>query len=138
MRLPVILARALAAGAVAALAAAAGPMSAQQVKPGETEARYLGGYDPRACGYPRAARSAALSGCCQMDLSIDAKGRVVKAEGECSDPIFLEPTKRCLSFQAFMPATRYGQPIASVHHLEYEWRASIPSKENLCHKLKTS
>ena len=128
----------LAAGMVAVLASLAGPMSAQPGRPGETQAQYLGGYNPRACGYPAEARRAGLSGCCQMDLDIDAKGRVSKADGECSDPIFLEPTKRCLSFQAFMPATRNGQPVASVHHLEYEWRATIPSKTNLCHKLKTS
>src|SRR5262245_40537446 len=105
--------------------------SAQQTKPGETQAQYLGGFNPRACRYPSSARQAALSGCCQMELDIDAKGNVLKAEGECSDPIFLEPTKRCLAAQSFIPATRNGQPVRSMHHLEYEWRASIPSRQNL-------
>jgi hypothetical protein len=103
-----------------------------------TEAQFAGGYNPRACGYPPAARSAALSGCCQMELDIGTHGEVLKAEGTCSDPIFLEPTKRCLAVQLFVPATSNGQPVRAIHHLEYEWRSSVPSKENLCKRMKLS
>ena len=123
---------------LASLAPLLASTSAQQTRSSETEAQYLGGFNPRACRYPTQARSAALSGCCQMELDIDAKGKVLQADGECSDPIFLEPTKRCLAAQSFMPATRNGQPVRAMHHLEYEWRASIPSRQNLCNKLKTS
>ena len=135
MQFPKALAMAVLAASLAPLMAST---SAQQTRPGETQAQYLGGFNPRACRYPTEARNAALSGCCQMNLDIDARGKVLKAEGECSDPIFLEPTKRCLAAQSFMPATRNGQPVRSMHHLEYEWRASIPSRQNLCNKLKTS
>ncbi len=103
-----------------------------------TEAQYAGGFRPDACRYPRAARAAQLSGCCQMDLEIGADGRLIKGDGVCSDPVFLEPTLRCLSAQAFIPATRNGQPVRDLQHLEYEWRATTPSKTDLCNKLKTS
>jgi hypothetical protein len=103
-----------------------------------TEARYVGGFHPQACRYPPSARKAGLSGCCQMDLDIGAKGEVLKADGVCSDPIFLEPTRLCLTVQQFVPATRNGQPVRGMHHLEYEWRSTVPSDKNLCQKLKTS
>lgn len=104
----------------------------------KTEAQYAGGFRPDACRWPRAARATQLSGCCQMDLEIDAQGQVLKADGICSDPMFLEPTVRCLAAQEFIPATRNGQPVRDLQHLEYEWRATKPSKTNLCDKLKTS
>lgn len=102
------------------------------------EAQYAGGFRPDACRYPRPAREKQLSGCCQMDLEIGPDGSVLRADGVCSDPIFLEPTVRCLSAQGFVPATRNGQPVRDLQHLEYEWRATTPSKVNLCNKLKTS
>jgi hypothetical protein len=101
----------------------------------QTEPRYLGGYNPDACRFPPSARKAGLSGCCDMELSIDASGRVTKADGVCSDPVFLEPTKACLSVQSFMPATRNGQPVSASHHMEYEWRANAPAPTSLCRKL---
>jgi hypothetical protein len=70
-----------------------------------------------------------------MDLSIDAGGRVTRADGVCSDPVFLEPTKACLSVQSFMPATRNGQPVAATHQMEYEWRANAPAPASLCKRL---
>jgi hypothetical protein len=70
-----------------------------------------------------------------MDLSIDASGRVTSADGVCSDPVFLEPTKVCLAVQSFIPATRNGQPVPAAHHMEYEWRANAPSEGNLCKRL---
>lgn len=103
-----------------------------------TEAQYAGGFRPDACRWPKAARAAQLSGCCQMDLEIDAQGQVVSADGVCSDPMFLEPTVRCLAAQDFVPATHNGRPVRDLQHLEYEWRATTPSKTNLCNKLKTS
>lgn len=104
----------------------------------KTEAQFAGGYRPDACRYPRPARDKQLSGCCQMDLEIGPDGSLLSADGVCSDPIFLEPTVRCLSAQDFIPATRNGQPVRDLQHLEYEWRATTPSKTNLCNKLKTS
>ena len=73
-----------------------------------------------------------------MDLEIGPDGSVINADGVCSDPIFLEPTIRCLAAQGFVPATRNGQPVRDLQHLEYEWRATTPSKKNLCDSLKTS
>lgn len=106
---------------------------------GETEARFLGGgFGERECNYPKTAREVQLSGCCEMELEIGPNGEVLKAEGTCSDPVFLEPTRRCLSVQRFVPATRNGQPVQARQHLEYEWRATIPSKKNLCKPLRTS
>lgn len=105
--------------------------------PAATEARYAGGFRPEACRWPGEARRRQLSACCQMELSIDAAGRMRSGEGVCTDPIFLEPTLRCLAAQTFIPATRNGRPVPDVHHLEYEWRASTPSG-NLCAGLKTS
>ena len=106
---------------------------------GETEAQFLGGgFGERECTYPKKARAVQLSGCCEMELEIGSQGEVLKAEGTCSDPVFLEPTRRCLSVQRFVPATRNGQPVQARQHLEYEWRATIPSKTNLCKPLRTS
>jgi hypothetical protein len=105
--------------------------------PGRTEAQFAGGFRPDECRWPREARRQQLSGCCQMDLQIDATGRMVAGDGVCSDPMFLEPTLRCLAAQDFIPATRNGAPVADRQHLEYEWRATTPSG-NLCSKLKTS
>ncbi len=102
-----------------------------------TEAKYAGGFRPDECRWPREARQKQLSGCCQMDLQIDAKGRMVAGDGVCSDPIFLAPTLRCLAAQDFVPATRNGMPVSDTQHLEYEWRATTPSG-NMCAKLKTS
>jgi len=104
----------------------------------KTEAQYAGGFRPDACRYPRPAREKQLSGCCQMELEIGPDGSLLSADGVCSDPIFLEPTVRCLSAQGFVPATRNGRPVRDLQHLEYEWRATTPSKVNLCDKLKTS
>jgi hypothetical protein len=114
------------------LAGMSGAALAQSVA---TEPRYLGGYNPDVCRFPPSARKAGLSGCCDMELSIDASGRVTKADGVCSDPVFLEPTKACLSVQAFIPATRNGQRVSAIHHLEYEWRANAPNTGNLCRNL---
>jgi hypothetical protein len=127
-------------GLVLALAAALVCLAA----PGEaqlrnrTEPQYVGGYHPQACRYPPSAREVGLSGCCQMDLDIGPKGEVLGARGTCTDPVFLEPTRRCLTVQQFVPATRNGQPVRATHHLEYEWRSWAPSQGNLCQRLKTS
>jgi hypothetical protein len=120
------------------LAAGAGLAQTASAPGGKTEAQYAGGFRPDACRYPRAARQAQLSGCCQMDLEIGADGRLIKGDGICSDPVFLEPTLRCLHAQEFIPAMRNGQPVRDLQHLEYEWRATTPPKADLCNKLKTS
>ena len=104
----------------------------------KTEAQFAGGYRPDACRYPKPAREKQLSGCCQMDLEIGPDGGVLSADGVCSDPVFLEPTVRCLTAQEFIPATRNGQPVRDLQHLEYEWRVTTLFKTNLCNKLKTS
>jgi hypothetical protein len=103
----------------------------------KTEAQFGGGFRPDACRWPKGARAKQLSACCQMDLQIDAEGRMVDGDGECTDPSFLEPTLRCLAAQDFIPATRNGQRVADQQHLEWEWRATTPAGE-LCNKLKTS
>jgi Gram-negative bacterial TonB protein C-terminal len=125
--------------AIAAVAAFAGLAAVAQTPSakGKTEAQFAGGFRPDECRWPREARRQQLSGCCQMDLQIDATGRMVAGDGVCSDPMFLEPTLRCLAAQDFIPATRNGAPVADRQHLEYEWRATTPSG-NLCSKLKTS
>jgi hypothetical protein len=104
---------------------------------GKTEAQFAGGFRPDECRWPREARRQQLSGCCQMDLQIDATGRRSAGDGVCSDPMFLEPTLRCLAAQDFIPATRNGVAVTDRQHLEYEWRATTPSG-NMCDKLKTS
>lgn len=73
-----------------------------------------------------------------MDLEIDDQGRVKKSSGQCTDPVFLEPTRSCLSIQMFVPATRNGRPVSAVHHMEYEWRSWQPHERNLCRKLGLS
>jgi hypothetical protein len=125
--------------AIAAVAAFAGLAAVAQTPSarGKTEAQFAGGFRPDECRWPREARRQQLSGCCQMDLQIDATGRMVAGDGVCSDPMFLEPTLRCLAAQDFIPATRNGAPVADRQHLEYEWRATTPSG-NMCDKLKTS
>jgi hypothetical protein len=125
--------------AIAAVAAFAGLAAVAQTPSArdKTEAQFAGGFRPDECRWPREARRQQLSGCCQMDLQIDATGRMVAGDGVCSDPMFLEPTLRCLAAQDFIPATRNGAPVADRQHLEYEWRATTPSG-NLCNKLKTS
>ena len=69
-----------------------------------------------------------------MDIDIGADGRVLKSEGECTDPSFLVPTQRCLAVQSFVPATVNGQPVRSLQFLEYEWRATGQTT-SLCRKL---
>ena len=128
---------------VAAIAGAAGlgavGLAQTASTPGsKTEAKFAGGFRPDACRWPREARKAQLSGCCQIDLDIDASGHMVRGDGVCSDPMFLEPTLRCLSAQTFIPARRNGQTIADRHHMEYEWRATTPPGHDLCERLKTS
>ncbi len=118
--------------------AGAAQTAGQTSASGKTRAQYAGGFNPRACRYPAEARKAGLSGCCQMDLEISAEGRVLKSSGTCSDPLFLEPTRRCLAMQEFEPATANGKPVKALQELEYEWRSTVPSKTNLCDKLKTS
>lgn len=120
---------------LASFAAVAQTPAAPKAK---TEARYAGGFRPDACRWPREARQKQISACCQMDLEIDADGYVIRGEGECTDPTFLEPTLRCLAAQKFIPATRNGQPVSDLQHLEYEWRATTPPGRDLCNKLKTS
>jgi len=131
----------LAACAVLAGLTAAGISLAQtptnKTPTNKTEARFAGGFYPDACRWPREARAQQLSGCCQMDLEIDATGRMVAGNGVCSDPMFLEPTLRCLAAQDFIPATRNGMAVSDLQQLEYEWRATKPSG-NMCSKLKTS
>lgn len=104
----------------------------------KTEARFVGGFNPDACRYPREQRRNGVSACCIMDLDIDAEGRVVKSEGSCTDAAFLLPTQRCLAAQSFVPATANGKPVRAPHTLEYEWRANAPSQGSLCQRLKTS
>ncbi len=111
---------------------------AQTTPKAKTEARYAGGFRPDACRWPREARQKQLSACCQMDLEIDASGRMIRGDGQCTDPMFLEPTLRCLAAQDFVPATRNGQPVRDLQHLEYEWRATVPPGRDLCNALKTS
>ena len=111
--------------------------SAQQARASRTEVRYLGGFQPDACRYPPEARRQGISACCLMDLDIGADGRVLKSAGECTDPVFLEPTRRCLTVQQFIPATQNGAPIQAHHRMEYEWRAT-GQRENLCKRLRTS
>ena len=98
--------------AIAAVAAFAGLAAVAQTPSakGKTEAQFAGGFRPDECRWPREARRQQLSGCCQMDLQIDATGRMVAGDGVCSDPMFLEPTLRCLAAQDFIPATRNGAP----------------------------
>jgi hypothetical protein len=122
---------------VAAIAASLGAISLAQTPANRTEAKFAGGFYPDACRWPREARAQQLSGCCQMDLQIDATGRMIAGDGVCSDPMFLEPTLRCLAAQDFIPATRNGIAVSDLQHLEYEWRATKPSG-NMCSKLKTS
>lgn len=73
-----------------------------------------------------------------MDLEIAADGSLIRGKGECTDPMFLEPTLRCLAAQTFVPATRNGVAVSDLQHLEYEWRATTPPGSDLCNKLKTS
>jgi hypothetical protein len=128
----------LALAAVVILALSGAGLAQNGGTPGKTRAQFAGGFKRDACRYPRQARAIQLSGCCQMDLEIGADGSVLKADGVCSDPIFLEPTRLCLSVQSFIPATQNGKPVKALQQLEYEWRATTPSKTNLCDKLRTS
>jgi hypothetical protein len=120
--------------AAAALGMLASPAFPQAAKSAKTEARFLGGFSPDACRFPREARRQGISACCVMDLDIGANGRVLKSEGQCTDPSFLVPTQRCLAAQSFMPATVNGQPVRSLQSLEYEWRAE-GQVTSLCRKL---
>ena len=110
----------LALACIAALAGLTATGLAQPTAPkAKTEAQFAGGFRPDACRWPRGARAKQLSACCQMDLQIDAQGRMVDGDGECTDESFLEPTLRCLAAQEFVPATRNGQRVADQQHLEW-------------------
>lgn len=120
---------------LASLAAVAQTPSAPGAK---TEARYAGGFRPDACRWPKIARQKQISACCHLRLEIGPDGQMIRGEGECTDPIFLEPTLRCLAAQTFIPATHNGRPVSDLQHLEYEWRATTPPGRDLCSTLKTS
>jgi hypothetical protein len=124
-------------GVAAALALAGGAAAHSQSR-NESPPVFRGGFHPGSCGYPRAARANVLSGCCAMTLDIGADGQVRKADGVCTDPVFLEPTRRCLAVQTFQPARRGGRPVEAVYEMEFEWRTGPPPAENLCRKLLTS
>lgn len=126
-----------AALAVGLLLIVAAPAAFAQLR-NESPPVFEGGFHPGACGYPKSARAAVLSGCCAMKLAIGADGEVLKAEGECTDPVFLEPTRRCLTVQKFQPARRGGRPVQANHQMEFEWRTGPPPGENLCRKLLNS
>ena len=134
---PALVLSVLAAVLVAAGWGAAGIAQTGAAPRAKTEAQFAGGFRPDACRWPPGARAKQLSACCQMDLEIDAQGRMVRGDGECTDPSFLAPTLRCLAAQDFVPATLNGRRVADRQHLEYEWRATTPAGE-LCNRLKSS
>ncbi len=121
----------------AVILALGSPIAGAQ-RAGDTPPVFAGGFSFGACAYPKPARDAGLSGCCKMTLDIDAEGHVVKSSGECTDPVFLLPTRHCLSVQQFVPATHAGQPVAAKHKMDYEWRSSEPAPKNLCARLGVS
>ena len=72
----------LALACIAAVAGLTATGLAQTTAPkAKTEAQFAGGFRPDACRWPKGARAKQLSACCQMDLQIDAQGRMVTSSG---------------------------------------------------------
>lgn len=129
----------IAAALMAGLVVAGLAVHASAQAPGSKQkAQYLGGFHPESCRFPSEQRRARISACCVMDLEISADGRVLASEGTCTHKAFLEPTKRCLAAQRFLPATVNGQPVRAQQSMEYEWRAEGPAPTSLCGPLRTS
>jgi Gram-negative bacterial TonB protein C-terminal len=85
--------------------------------------------DHSFCVYPDEAVRNAIEGCCRMKVVIGADGRAGKIAGECTHPIFLEPSTACLVPQTYLPALRKGKPIRSTGDIvvEFSLEAESPS-----------
>jgi len=118
--------------------AASGQSAGQAPAGAKQKAQYVGGFHPDAFRFPTEERRARISACCIMDLDIGADGRVLASDGTCTHPAFLEPTRRCMTAQRFVPATLNGQPVRAQQSMEYEWRAEGPAPRSLCAPLRTS
>lgn len=136
--MPVSKALTIAAALIAGITVNASAQSPGSGPAPKQKAQYLGGFHPESCRFPAEQRRARISACCIMDLEISADGRVLASEGTCTHKAFLEPTRRCLAAQRFLPATVNGQPVRAQQSMEYEWRAEGPAPTSLCGPLRTS
>ena len=47
-----------------------------------------------------------------MNVEITSKGRAGKMSGECTNEVFLAPSRLCLAPQSFLPALKKGKPVS--------------------------
>jgi hypothetical protein len=64
------------------------------------------------CEYPSRALREGVEGCCRMNVEITSKGRAGKMSGECTNEVFLAPSRLCLAPQSFLPALKKGKPVS--------------------------
>lgn len=65
-----------------------------------------------AASYPPAAFLAGLEGECSVSFSIDTQGKPQEIEsGQCSDPVFIEPSKNAVARFEYRPQIQNGRPM---------------------------
>jgi periplasmic protein TonB len=64
--------------------------------------------------YPRAAFDSRLEGTVIVEITIDSRGRVAKAQIKQSAPGLDEAALKCVSKWRFRPALKAGKPVATV------------------------
>lgn len=67
--------------------------------------------DMSFCQYPDAAWLANLEGCCRMRVQVAADGAARVLDGQCTDDVFLAPSRSCLSPQSYWPARKNGRTV---------------------------
>ena len=105
--------------------ALAGPLAAAgtALQDGDTPAQLIGGFDLDHF-YPRSARLRGLAGSTRLRLAIAADGQVSGVEVLSSEPpgVFEQAAERLGRSLRHHPATRAGQPVASVLERTIVWQ----------------
>ena len=67
--------------------------------------------DMSFCQYPDSAWQANLEGCCRMRVEVASDGAARVLDGQCTDNVFLLPSRMCLSPQSYWPAYKNGKAV---------------------------
>jgi hypothetical protein len=60
-----------------------------------------------------------------MKVAIRPDGQAGAMSGQCTDPIFLEPSRACLTPQTYLPALKRGRPVRSTGEIVVEYRLQV-------------
>lgn len=65
-----------------------------------------------------------------MKVEVAADGSARVADGQCTDDIFLQPSRLCLAPQAYRPALRNGKPVKGTGEIVVHFQMG-PSKPSI-------